>query len=60
MVHVLVINTDKNIISVASSKYKGTPEEIFLKIADDLEEMADAENLTFNKTAKKLIINTGK
>lgn len=59
MVHVLVIDTDKNVISVAS-KYKGTPEEIFLKIADDLEEMADAENLTFDKTAKKLIINTGK
>lgn len=53
MVHVLVIDTDKNIISVASSKYEGTPEEIFLKIADDLEEMADAENLTFDKTPKK-------
>lgn len=59
MVHVLVIDTDKNIISVASG-YKGTPEETFLKVADDLEEMADAENLTFDKTPKKLIINTGK
>lgn len=59
MVHVLVIDTDKNIISVASG-YKGTPEEMFLKVADDLEKMADAENLTFDKTPKKLIINTGK
>lgn len=57
MVHVLVIDTDKNIISVASG-YKGTPEEMFLKVADDLEEMADAENLTFDKTPEKLIINT--
>ena len=55
MVHVLIIDTDKNIISVASG-YKGTPEEMFLKVADDLEKMADAENLTFDKTPKEMTI----
>ncbi len=55
MVHVLIIDTDKNIISVASG-YKGTPEETFLKVADDLEKMADVKNLTFSKTPKKMII----
>ena len=38
MVHVLIIDTDKNIISVGSG-YKGTPEEVFLKVADDLDKM---------------------
>ena len=55
MVHVLIIDTDKNIISVGSG-YKATPEEIFLKVADDLDKMADAKNLRFDKTPKKLII----
>lgn len=32
MVHVLIIDTDKNIVSVGSG-YKGTPEEVFLKVA---------------------------
>ena len=54
MVHVLVIDTDKNIISVASG-YKGTPEETFLKVADDLEEMADASDLVFNKIFDNLV-----
>ena len=55
MVHVLIIDTDKNIISVGSG-YKETPEEVFLKVADDLDKMADAKNLRFDKTPKKLII----
>ena len=55
MVHVLIIDTDKNIVSVGSG-YKGTPEEVFLKVADDLDKMADAENLMFSKMPKELMI----
>lgn len=55
MVHVLIIDTDKNIISVGSG-YKGTPEEMFLKVADDLDKMADAKNLKFDKIPKRLTI----
>lgn len=55
MVHVLIIDTDKNIISVGSG-YKGTPEEVFLKVADDLDKMADAKNLKFDKIPKRLTI----
>ena len=29
---------------------------MFLKVADDLDKMADAKNLRFDKTPKKLII----